>query len=120
MPGRTWTTTAIWTCSFGFAPGKPNRLYRNNRGVFTEVASDAGIADLTDTRAAAWGHSDGDGHVDLYVGFTRRSETRNRLCRNDGSGKHLTDVAAAMGVDVMGETHQVSWIDFDNDGRPDL
>jgi len=33
---------------------------------------------------------DADGHVDLYVGFTRRSETRNKLYRNDGNGKHST------------------------------
>jgi hypothetical protein len=104
----------------GFQQGKPNRLYRNDRGTFVDVAREAGVADLTDTRAAAWGDFDGDGHVDLYVGFTRRSETRNRLYRNDGTGKHFTDVAAALGVDAMGETRQVSWIDFDNDGDLDL
>ena len=104
----------------GFNQGKPNRLYRNDRGVFTDVASQVGIADLPDTRAAAWGDFDGDGHVDLYVGFTRRSETHNKLYRNDGSGKHFTDVGAAMGVDAVGETRQVSWIDVDNDGDLDL
>src|SRR5262249_50111276 len=100
----------------GFAAGKPNRLYRNHRGTFVGIAAAAGIADLTDTRAAAWGDFDGDGHVDLYVGFTRRSETRNKLYRNGGSGTHFTDVAGALGVDAMGETRQVSWVDVDNDG----
>ena len=104
----------------GFQQGKPNRLYRNDRGTFVEVAAAAGIADITDTRAAAWGDFDGDGHVDLYVGFTRRSEMRNKLYRNDGTGTHFTDVGAATGVDVMGETRQVSWVDFDNDGDLDL
>jgi len=104
----------------GFQEGKPNRLYRNDGGKFVEIAAAAGIADLPDTRAAAWGDFDGDGHVDLYVGFTRRSGTRNRLYRNDGDGSHFTDVAAALGVDVMGETRQVSWIDYDNDGDLDL
>jgi hypothetical protein len=104
----------------GFQEGKPNRLYRNDGGKFVEIAAAAGIADLPDTRAAAWGDFDGDGHVDLYVGFTRRSGTRNRLYRNDGDGTHFTDVAAALGVDVMGETRQVSWIDYDNDGDLDL
>src|SRR5207247_3752246 len=83
----------------GFNQGKPNRLYRNDRGTFVETAASAGIADLTDTRAAAWGDFDGDGNVDLYVGFTRRSETHNKLYRNDGGGKHFTDVAAKLGVD---------------------
>jgi len=104
----------------GFQQGKPNRLYRNDGGTFVEVAGAAGIADLTDTRAAAWGDFDGDGQIDLYAGFTRRSETRNKLYHNDGGGRRFTDVGAAMGVDAMGETRQVSWIDFDNDGDLDL
>ena len=104
----------------GFAAGKPNRLYRNDRGGFVEVAPAVGVADLTDTRAAAWGDFDGDGHIDLYVGFTRRSESRNKLYRNDGDGRHFTDVGRAMGVDAMGETRQVSWVDVDSDGDLDL
>jgi penicillin G amidase len=104
----------------GFQQGKPNRLYRNDRGTFTDVAAVVGVADLTDTRAAAWGDFDGDGNIDLYVGFTRRSETHNRLYRNDGAGKHFTDVGKALGVDAVGETRQVSWVDVDNDGDLDL
>ena len=104
----------------GFGQGKPNRLYRNDRGTFTEVASAVGVADLPDTRAAAWGDFDADGNIDLYVGFTRRSETHNKLYRNDGNGRHFTDVGAASGVDAVGETRQVSWIDVDNDGDVDL
>ena len=45
---------------------------------------------------------------------------RNKLYRNDGAGKPFTDVAGAMGVDAMGETRQVSWVDVDNDGDLDL
>src|SRR6187397_34924 len=41
--------------------GRPNRLYRNDKGVFTDVASAAGVADARATRAAAWGDFDGDG-----------------------------------------------------------
>ena len=104
----------------GFGAGKPNRLYRNDRGVFVEVAAAAGVADPTDTRAAAWGDFDADGDIDLYVGFTRRSDTRNKLYRNEGAGKPFTDVAQAMGVDAIGETRQVSWVDVDNDGDVDL
>ena len=32
----------------GFQQGKPNRLYRNDRGTFVELANAAGVADLTD------------------------------------------------------------------------
>ena len=98
--------------------GRPNRLYRQDRGRFEDVAAAVGLADAVETRAAAWGDFDGDGNVDLYVGFI--DGTRNKLYRNDGGGRHFTDVAAAMGVDATGVTRQVSWIDFDNDGDLDL
>jgi FG-GAP-like repeat len=106
----------------GFAAGKANRLYRNDRGSFVDIAAAAGVADLTDTRAAAWGDFDGDGRIDLYVGFTRRSETKNRLYRNVSAGGELrfSDVASTMAVDALGETRQVSWIDYDKDGDLDL
>ena len=104
----------------GFKADLPNRLYRNDRGKFTEVAAELGLADLPDTRAAAWGDFNADGHLDLYVGFSRRSGIANKLYRNDGDGKRFTDVAKELGVDVKGETRQISWVDFDNDGRVDL
>lgn len=104
----------------GFKADAPNRLYRNDGGTFTDVALDLGLADPTDTRAAAWGDFDADGHLDLYVGFTRKSGRRNKLYRNDGNGQRFTDVSHELGLDVIGETRQVSWVDFDNDGRVDL
>src|SRR4051812_21098776 len=103
----------------GFKDGVANRLYRNDGGKFVEIAASAGVADLTDTRAAAWGDPDANGRLDLYVGFTRRSGIANKLYRNDGNGRFV-DVAKDLGLDVKGETRQVSWIDFDNDGRIDL
>ena len=50
--------------------GKPNRLYRNDKGTFTDVASAAGVADTRPTRAAAWADFDADGDPDLLLGFT--------------------------------------------------
>jgi len=47
----------------GFKDGVANRLYRNDRGTFVEVGTDAGLADLTDTRAAAWGDANADGRL---------------------------------------------------------
>jgi hypothetical protein len=102
----------------GFKDSLPNRLYRNDNGTFVETAGQMGIADLTDTRAAAWGDFDADGNADLYVGFSRKSDARNKLYRNDG--RKFVDVAHDLGVDVVGETRQISWIDFDNDGKADL
>jgi hypothetical protein len=98
--------------------GRPNRLYRQDHGRFEDVAPAVGLADNVETRAAAWGDFDGDGNQDLYVGFV--DGTPNKLYRNDGNGRHFTDVAASHGVDLIGVTRQVSWIDYDNDGDLDL
>ncbi|HKB12385.1 MAG TPA: CRTAC1 family protein [Vicinamibacterales bacterium] len=98
--------------------GRPNRLYRNDHGRFIDVAVAVGVADAVETRAAAWGDFDADGHVDLYVGFV--DGTPNKLYRNDGDGRHFTDVAGPLGVNLTGVTRQVSWIDYDNDGDLDL
>src|ERR1700730_11332959 len=98
--------------------GRPNRLYRQDHGRFEDVAAAVGLADEVETRAAAWGDFDGDGHLDLYVGFIDGAP--NKLYRNDGDGKHFTDVAPALGVNLTGITRQVSWIDYDNDGDLDL
>jgi hypothetical protein len=98
--------------------GRPNRLYRQDGGRFTDVAAAVGLADTIETRAAAWGDFDADGHVDLYIGFI--DGTPNRLYRNDGDGRHFTDVAHQVGLDLVGVSRQVSWIDYDNDGDLDL
>src|SRR6187455_1489359 len=50
--------------------GTPNRLYRNDKGSFTDVGASTGVADARATRAAAWGDFDGDGDPDLLLGFT--------------------------------------------------
>jgi hypothetical protein len=96
--------------------GRANRLYRQDHGVFADVAAAAGIADTIETRAAAWGDFDGDGDPDLYIGFAAGAP--NKLYRNDGG--QFTDVAHALGVDVTGITRQVSFVDYDHDGDLDL
>jgi hypothetical protein len=112
-----------WLDLFVGMNGKsPNKLYLGSAGgTFKDVAADVGIADTTDTRGLACGDFDGDGHVDLYVAFTKRSGASNKLYRNEGNGRHFTDVAAAWAVNLSGmESRQVAFVDYDNDGRPDL
>ena len=95
-----------------------NRLYRNDAGTFVDVAPTLGLADVEDTRAAAWGDYDGDGDLDLYVGHSAVAEAPNRLYRNDD--QIFVDVSAGLGVALLGNTRQPSWIDYDGDGDLDL
>jgi len=100
--------------------GKPNRLYRNDKGVFTDVAAAAGVADARPTRAVAWGDMDADGDADLLVGFTPSPNASVlKVYRND-AGK-FADVTAAAGLSVpAGAVRQPAWVDVDADGDLDL
>ena len=99
--------------------GIANRLYRNDKGTFTDVAAAAGVADARAVRAAAWGDFDADGRVDLLVGFTPGPASLLRLYRNNGAA--FQDVTEAAGLSVMtGAVRQPVWVDFDGDNDLDL
>jgi hypothetical protein len=99
--------------------GAPNRLYRNDRGVFTDVGATAGIADARATRSAAWGDYDTDGDPDLLVGFAPGASPILRLYRNDAG--RFSDVAAAAGLRLdSAAVRQTTWVDYDTDGDLDL
>jgi imidazolonepropionase-like amidohydrolase len=94
--------------------GPPNRLYRNDRGTFTEVGVAAGVADARATRSAAWGDFDADGDPDLILGFAPGAASVLKLYRNDGG--RFSDVTAGAG---LVRTDSV-WVDYDGDGDLDL
>jgi hypothetical protein len=100
--------------------GKPNRLYRNDKGTLSDVAATAGVADTRPTRAAAWGDFDADGDPDLLLGFTPLKDASVlKLYRNNGGS--FADSTAASGLMVpAGAVRQPAWIDFDSDGDLDL
>ena len=97
--------------------GAPDRLYRNDRGNFIDVAAEVGLVIDEETRAAAWGDYDLDGDPDLYVGFAALG-INNRLYRNDGGT--FVDVASDVGVGQGGTTRQPAFLDYDGDGDLDL
>ena len=97
--------------------GIPNRLYRNDKGRFVDIAAKAGVADARPTRAAAWGDADGDGDADLLVGFADAPILK--FYRND-KGVFI-DATVAAGVQMQaGAVRQLAWVDFDGDGDLDV
>jgi hypothetical protein len=98
--------------------GRPNRLYRNDGGRFTDVAAALGVADSSATRSVAWGDFDADGNLDLFVGFGAGETSWSRLYHSDGA--RFTDEAADRGVTLQGAFRQASFVDFDRDGDVDL
>jgi hypothetical protein len=99
--------------------GAANRLYRNDKGTFVDVAGEAGVADARAVRSAAWGDFDADGDADLLVGFTPGPSSLLKLYRNDRG--RFTDVAASSGLALTaGAIRQPAWVDFDGDGDADL
>ena len=98
-----------------------NNLYRNNDGVFVDVASQAGVEDMSAGMSVSWGDVDNDGWMDLYVsnmfssagnriayqrrfkdgadastlaGYQRHARG-NSLFMNDGTGKFRDESVAA-------------------------
>jgi len=102
----------------------PNRLWRNDEGIFTDVTDDSRLGDPRRSVGAVWLDVDGDGDLDAYV--ANMDGDANGLWINDGG--HFTDAAEKWGLadggravpDSTQGTVRPCAVDFDNDGDFDL
>jgi hypothetical protein len=99
-----------------YAPER-NLLLRNDRGVFTDAAKEAGVDNLSGrSLSASWADFDGDGWPDLYVA---NDVSDNAMYRNLGGGRFadishsawVADHRGAMGLGIG---------DWENDGDFDI
>lgn len=97
----------------------PMSLLRNNgNGTFDDVTEEAGLLVSGPTQAAAWADFDGDGWLDLAVGYESKDGDRHPslLFRNNRNGTF----SRVDGLGDLGFVKGVAWGDYNNDGRPDL
>ena len=100
-------------------------LFRNNRdSTFTDIAVEAGVAYSEDGAeqsgmGSAAGDFDGDGHIDLAK--TNFIDDTANLYRNNGDGSFEDHVhASGMGANTKFMGWGVAFLDYDNDGQPDI
>jgi len=72
-----------------------NNLYRNDDGNFTDVASQAGVEDISAGMGVSWGDYDRDGWMDIYVS-NMYSSAGNRVA-------YQRDFLPGAGSDTLGE-----------------
>jgi hypothetical protein len=102
----------------GFVAGEGplTRLYRNDGGVFVDVAEAVGLRlEEGSTRQATWVDVDADGDLDLFLALRDRP---NALFLNNG--RSFYNDAEAMGLDDPRRSVGGVWFDFEEDGDLDL
>jgi len=114
-----------WPDIYVSVDSEPSIMFHNNHdGTFTDVGLDSGTALSGEGREQAGmgigvGDYDCDGRLDIFK--TNFTDDTCDLFHNDGEGSY-TDVTAAAGIGV--NTQYVAWgcafVDYDNDGWPDI
>ncbi len=96
-------------------PVPPNRLYRNDTGVFVDITASANVGDTGYGLGAVAADYDSDGYRDLYV----TNLGKNVLYRNNGDGT-FTDVTENAQVGCPLLSASAAFADIDRDGDLDL
>ncbi len=112
----------IYVCRFN----APNLLYINQgNGTFKEMAHACGL-DVTDSCVmAAFCDYDRDGWLDVYITTnlldhaTHPEGQRGYLFHNNRDGT-FTNVTVRAGISGGSQSHSATWLDYDEDGWPDL
>jgi hypothetical protein len=97
--------------------GYPNQLWRNEAGQkFVDVSEKAGVASTAWTLASAAVDIDQDGWLDFWLA---NDFGRDQVFRNRGDGG-FEEIAQKLRVDDRGSGMNVSVLDVNHDGRPDV
>ncbi len=132
-PGPRTSITAVsydfdndnWPDIYVAVDSGPSILYHNNHdGTFTDIAVSSGCGYSDDGNEQAGmgvgvGDYDCDGWLDIFK--TNFSEDTSNLYHNNGDGT-FTEVTSKAGVDLdrLGVKWGCGFIDYDNDGWPDI
>jgi hypothetical protein len=96
---------------------RPSLLRNNGDGTFTDVTRQAGLSLPVNSISGTWADFDNDGFLDLFVCCQRQPCL---LYRNKGDGT-FEEVRARAGLPAdLGVVLGAAWLDYDNDGYPDL
>lgn len=115
-----------WPDLFVANDSTPNYLYHNNKnGTFTEVGFEQGVSysesgSEQGSMGVTWGDFDLDGKLDLFI--TNFESEPNALYKNQGA-KGFVDITLPSRIGQPSRPFVgwgTSFVDFDNDGWPDL